>query len=177
MKIRLVTGEGDPGIWLSGILSYSESEYGFRFSAAAPTDLQRLRGDSGSASLSIQTLQIEIGVATGCLLYPRGYFPCPNWVQADLVTPAFKRGVLQSFPDRPFERGIATDIRCDGQWISTFDRELGWLRVADDGYRGKLQFIEFASDCVAGIDNDRIRELWLHPEWDRSEGSAIAEDS
>jgi hypothetical protein len=155
---------------LTGLLTYLE-EFGFVFEPAAPVDLQLLAGGAGVASLSLGTLQIAIGVETGYLLYPWGYFPHMNWVESSLHPPDSDRSVLraEADEDRPFARGVSFDLPCDGEWIAEYDPHTGWLRISDNGHHDKSRShpVEFATSSIASVSEGRIRELWLQPEWER----------
>lgn len=152
---------------LSGQLVYLESEYGFKFEVDAPMDLQVLAGDQGIGSLSLGTLQIAVGVETGNLLYPWGYHPHVSWLEAKLQPPVGRRCLLQvvSNSTRPLASGVAEKVLAAGKWISECDKDAGWLRVADDVNTESLEFVEFASGCIAGVARGQLNELWFHFEW------------
>lgn len=57
---------------LLGRLVYRELEYSLDFVEYSVDDLDELSGDGGRTSLTVHTLQIEIGISTGGLLYPWG---------------------------------------------------------------------------------------------------------
>jgi hypothetical protein len=60
---------------LQGELFYNRSEQSFDFVSMSRSGVRRRMGDLGPTSVLIGTLQIEIGVETGTLLYVWGYHP------------------------------------------------------------------------------------------------------
>src|SRR5438067_1407980 len=76
MKLGVDVDGGPP---LGGVLFYSKREYSFRFVPASPDQLTERVGERGVTSLSVGTLQIEVGIEHKRALYVWGLHPYTRW--------------------------------------------------------------------------------------------------
>jgi hypothetical protein len=72
---------------LDGVLRYIDAEHSFSFDVGSPAELLDRSGPAGVTSLSIGTLQVEVGVATGQVCLSGGFThggvgrKCPSGVR------------------------------------------------------------------------------------------------
>jgi hypothetical protein len=126
-SLPLASATGDS---LDGILRYDENEHSFSFTPASPVDLSEQVGADGLTSLSIGTLQVELGVATRIALFVWGLHPRASWQAAVLPSPNALPGVVRvGLPDslRP---GETISIAGVGRWSTLHDERSDWVRVA-----------------------------------------------
>lgn len=153
---------------LEGQLTYKVREYGFVFEVIpeALRDLQRLAGQSGTASLSIGTLTIEIGIETKKALYASGYHPHTAWTWGRLPPISALPGFITL--DVPWELipGVGYEIVEVGQRDTTYDPASGWVCVGDSEVHSADQIMEFSRSTVAVVRNGSLVSLWLQPTWE-----------
>lgn len=158
MKIRR-----EPGLPLSGRLTYLESEYSFVFDVADRSDLVEYAGESGFTSITIGTLQIEIGIESRRALYVWGYHPKLSWVQALLEPPIVERQAVLLASDKPtLQVGVSIAVAPVGAWRTTHDRSNGWVRVAPDDVSDDW-LTEIAEGTVLGCLHGDLHSVWLLP--------------
>ncbi|MEU7153980.1 hypothetical protein AB0B79_41475 [Streptomyces sp. NPDC039022] len=157
------------GTALSGRLLYSESEYSFRYIVADRADMTGRVGPDGVASLSIGTLQVEVGATTRQLLFVWGLHPRQNWITSPLGTPDARPGRLTVGPrEGEFVAGEARDLDPGTSWTAAwptrFDPGSGWLRMSQDESADD-DLTQIADGIVVGRLAGSLRSLWLHPEF------------
>ncbi|OKH98855.1 hypothetical protein A6A06_24855 [Streptomyces sp. CB02923] len=157
------------GTALAGRLLYSESEYSFRYAVADRTDMTGRVGPDGVASLSIGTLQIEVGVATRQLLFVWGLHPRQKWQTSPLTPPDAGPGRLTVAPQEGgFTAGEARALDPGMSWLDAwptwFDPDSGWVRTAADESPDD-DLTQIADGVVAGRIAERLHSLWLKPEF------------
>lgn len=64
MKMRSIDGSPIPGV-----LVYSERDYAFRYMARMSSDALEAVGHEGATSITLGTLQMEVAVETGRVLF------------------------------------------------------------------------------------------------------------
>ncbi|MFI2238383.1 hypothetical protein [Streptomyces chrestomyceticus] len=159
----------ESGTALSGRLVYAESEYSFRYDVADRADMTGRVGPEGVASLSIGTLQVEVGVATRQLLFVWGLHPRQNWTTTPLGTPDARPGRLTADPSEgEFMAGEARDLIPGAGWTAAwptrFDPDTGWLRMSQDESADD-DLTQIADGIVAGRRAGGLHSLWLKPEF------------
>jgi hypothetical protein len=159
MLVELTIHEGDP---LGGILIYTESEFSFRFNVGSPIDLLDRTGSEGMTSFSIGTLQIEVGVETGVLLFVWGLHPRSKWQIGTLENPITQSGVVRVSRTARLKRGVAIGIANIDGWSTVSDPKTGWIRVAGDD-RLDMKQVLIATDVVIGIFDGLLNSIWLRP--------------
>ncbi|GGL06731.1 hypothetical protein Sme01_67050 [Sphaerisporangium melleum] len=146
---------------IEGVLTYVEHEYGFSFEPGSPADLARAVGGEGVTSVTIGTLQIEVGVSSRRALYVWGYHPRSLWEEVSLSPPAAKPGAVILDPDEPFEMGVSEALAAVGEWPTAYDPACGWLRIAPDGADDERT--EVATGVVLGRRGRELHSVWLQP--------------
>jgi hypothetical protein len=148
---------------LEGILRYVGIEHSFAFDVASHTDLQMRSGTAGVTSLGIGTLQIEVAVETGTVLFAWGLHPRARWKIHSIGQPTPAATGARVEASRPLQRGVALAIAPVGSWTTSFDDTTGWVRVAKDEHSVSEQEVLVASGIVLGLTNRKLDSLWLQP--------------
>lgn len=159
MTVEVRISPGEP---LAGQLLYRVSEYSFMFQVADHAEAHRRAGSEGVTSLVADTLQLEVGVETGQLLFAWGYLPASSWSRVVLERPRFVPGVLELKALDDLEPGASLSISRGADWKAEFDRSIGWLRVATLGAASDAA-VQIADGVVIGVREDEIAEIWLRP--------------
>ena len=151
------------GTRLDGILFYLESERSFDFETLAPMDLARMRGESGVCSIQVgASLQLEVGVETGLLLFAWGYCPYESWQKMALDAPTLEDGQVVVRTRHGLNRGVSHKVG-DDEWCFAWDPESTWFR-ASRGQLGEDRVIQFASGCSIGLNSrGTLSSVWLNP--------------
>lgn len=148
---------------LPGTLEYRSADHAFAFEpdidAAEWKEL--LAGER--SSLAIDTLQIEVSVPTGRMLYVWGYHPVERWSKATLNPPASGPGALKVQSSDAMIPGASLAIDNGSPWITSHDSRSGWICVRSPSREQVSDAVEFASDSIAEVAGARLVALWLHP--------------
>jgi hypothetical protein len=148
---------------LEGSLVYDEPEYSFRFTPGSPLDLAERAGKLGLTSISIGTLQIEVGVATCTVLFAWGLHPHSRWLSHALDAPDPKVGIVRVNCPGGLQRGVSIGLAEVGAWTTLCDRHTGWIRVAIDSDLADEEQVLVATGIVLGLRQKSLVSVWLHP--------------
>ncbi|BDR54520.1 hypothetical protein KIMH_06310 [Bombiscardovia apis] len=149
---------------LLGKLVYRESEYSLDFIECSDDNLARLSGDGGRTSLTVHTLQIEIGINTGKLLYPWGLFPLIHAIDKPLTIPDSYYGELSvNTAKNKLISGVSIEFPDSENWELCKDPSSGWVFVGNPSITQYSCSIEFANNVIASIENDCIVAFWMRP--------------
>ena len=148
---------------LDGVLRYVDAEHSFTFDVASPADLQERSGSSGMTSLSIGTLQIEIGIETGLVLFVWGFHPRAAWKMQAVGQPDPVVTSARLDATVPLQRGVSVPIAAVGEWTTAFDEATGWLHIAKDLAQVSGQQLLVATGVALGVTDGRLDSLWLQP--------------
>jgi hypothetical protein len=161
MEITLTRALGDA---LEGSLEFDEMEHSFRFTPASPMDLaERVDGD-GLTSLLIGTLQVEVAVATGTLLFVWGLHPRASWSERSIGSPTAASGLVRVARREILASGVSLGIADVGVWSTSFDAETGWVRASATDEPDDTQVL-IATDTVLGLRGRHLNSIWLCPEF------------
>jgi hypothetical protein len=150
---------------LAGTLAYDRSEHSFSFTVLSPAELTDRVGDRGLTSLLINTLQIEIGVASAICLFVWGYHPQAPWKRGTLSHPTAARpGVIRASADEAWQAGVSESISYTADWITTYDRHTSWICVGNPSFRASGEYIEFATNSIVHLSNSLLQAIWLRPQ-------------
>jgi hypothetical protein len=159
MDLDFTVDVGDP---LSGSLFYEDRAHSFRFVPGSPQELEERSGRRGLTSLSVGTLQIEVGVETRLALFVWGLAPKARWKTGGLDGPKPQPGIVHVTPSRAFSRGVSISVAEVGHWDSLFDETTGWLRVSAEELSDTHQIL-IATDTVLGLRDKSLTSVWLQP--------------
>ena len=148
---------------LQGDLFYNRAEHSFDFEPVSRSGVRRRMGDLGPTSVLIGTLQIEIGVETGTLLYVWGYHPQPAWKHARLSSPTAQPGMVSISLEEAPEPGVSIGLVEINEWATAYDPNNGWICIGDPAPSESAQWVEFATNTIAAIGDSQLRALWLRP--------------
>ena len=151
-----------PAASLPGELVYSRSEYGFRFRTSGAKGLLAGEDNEGFASVSVDTLQIEVSVQTGRALYVWGYEPHTGWRGEKVNTPEAQPGLVILQPGEPFEDGVSVSIPAQ-HWDRRFDESTGWFVASPHDGDDAQWHVEIANGIVLGGSTEGIRSIYLRP--------------
>jgi hypothetical protein len=147
---------------LEGTLRYLNDEQSFAFDVASPDDLLANLGSDEMTSVSVGTLQIEVSVPTGIVLFVWGFHPRATWREARLATPRAVPGSLRIDAGHDLRRGVSLRLAPPGAWATCFDDTTGWVRIAESE-AGRGYYVEVARGVVLGLANGELESLWLQP--------------
>jgi hypothetical protein len=147
---------------IGGILYYTESEYSFRFASSSPADLAIDAGSKGTTSIAIGTFQIEVGVETRRALFGWGLHPCAKWLNARLNPPKAREGHILIDAAYTLKPGVTLEVAPAGAWSTTYDPELGWIRLAADDHHDD-ETIEIATSTLLGVLDNQLHSIWVNP--------------
>jgi hypothetical protein len=147
---------------LNGVLRFIENEHAFGFDVAEPVDLAERAGPSGVTSLAVGTLQVEVGVATGLVLFVWGLHPRTHWKVEPVGAPRTRLGAVR-VADAKLRRGISLQVAEVGAWMTSFDPETEWVRVAEPGRDARETVTVVATDTGLGVHDGSLTSIWLRP--------------
>ncbi|WP_239353055.1 hypothetical protein [Snodgrassella communis] len=149
---------------LSGKLIYRKSEYSLDFIEYFDDGLAKLSRNGGSTSLTVHTLQIEIDINTGKLLYPWGLFPLMHIIDKSLSIPESHYGELFVKAEKnKFISGVSIEFPDSENWAIFKDPLSGWIFVGNPSITQYACSIEFASNVIASIEKGYIVAFWMKP--------------
>lgn len=151
-----------PGGPLKGRLTYVRDEHSFRFDVDFSADLLERAGGSELASVSIGTLQIEVGVATRRALFAWGLHPRSRWLEAEIPSPRWLEGAAILGPATEYSAGASVKLSDVGEWGTAYDADTGWVRVSADP-AAEDEIVEIASGVLLGSRGNELSSVWLRP--------------
>lgn len=152
----------DKGV-LRGRVIYSRGDYAFDFKASSPAESEVLKGQHGSGSLTIDTLQIEVSVEHARLLYVWGCHPKVAWRRSSLPQPTVARRACAVVGDVKLEAGVGIAIDRERRWVTEHDSSSGWVWCHAPEGRASKGLIEFADNTLAEIKDGALLAIWLRP--------------
>lgn len=148
---------------LPGALEYRRADHAFAFEPECDATAWKEIGAGKRTSLAIDTLQIEVAIPTGRLLYVWGYHPVEGWREDVLRPPASQPGRLHVESSEVMIPGVSVAMNDELPWITSYDPSCGWICVRDPKGGNASEVVEFASDTLAEVAGNRLIALWLHP--------------
>jgi hypothetical protein len=145
---------------LAGQLLYRHAEYSIDF-VPSSNELTARVGSSGTGSISIGTLQLEVSIDTGEILFPWGLLPHTRWIDRPMAVPNALPGRLFLSDISVLVPGGAVDLPGGGTWQTHFDSESGWLYTSGDDTADVV--VKFAANSGASIASEQLTGLWLKP--------------
>ena len=151
----------NPGDAIEGRLSYIRSEHSFMYQVADRSGLAVETGDQGVTSLVIDTLQLEVGVEHGRLLFAWGYHPMGGWSKAELTEPECASGQVSVRSEEPLLPGVSVPVSGDA-WVTQFDPASQLVRVSP-AVGASDRCVRIAQGVALGLTGSRLTEVWLRP--------------
>ncbi|RYL87037.1 hypothetical protein [Sporolactobacillus sp. THM19-2] len=137
-----------------GVLTYLEENHEFDSNPKINSDITLLVGyiNIGFDSETKKATQIW------------GFHHNFNWINKKLNQPLFSRGEIKL--DIEIAPGDSKKVKEATNWHTFYDSANGWIKFGNDLDTSKTHNIEFFTNTVMSIDNDRrIAALWLKPEF------------
>jgi len=151
---------------LQGELVYRAYEHSFDFKVKSSSDLTERIGNKGTTSLLIGTLQIEVGIEVGAALFVWGlHSHFSQWRRDHLSAVPAKRGGIRVLFDEEPTIGISQGLADVGEWHTAFDPNTGWICISSNQSDSAERYIEFAENTIAGVSNEKLVSVRLHPTW------------
>lgn len=141
---------------------FSEREHSFRFEPGSVVDLEDRTGTAGATSASVGTLQIELDVESGRVLFVWGLHPRTLWVNGPVLPGRVRAGQVRVAHGAGLVRGVSVEIAPVGGWRTRFDPSTGWIRVAADEDRDADEVL-VATGTVLGLTSGRLTSVYLQP--------------
>ena len=114
-------------------------------------------------SLSVGTLQIEVGVESGLVLFVWGLHPTTSWKRESVGPPKPPLAGLRVESDESLRRGVSLSLAAVGAWETNFDEESGWVRIARDPTCASAVEVAVATGVVLGVTDGHLDSVWLQP--------------
>lgn len=113
-------------------------------------------------AVGINDLELMIDEEELIIVFATGYCPHPSWQPAKLRPPRAIRAVLLAEADTALLPGRTVGLTArDQRWPVFVDVENGWVCLGPPDRAGRA--IEFASGCVAVLEEGALVSVWLHP--------------
>ncbi|MFA5891480.1 MAG: hypothetical protein WDA27_11125 [Actinomycetota bacterium] len=156
MSVTLGPVAGRP---TEGTPFYSISDHAFNF------DLKEIpegAGHQGHVALLLNTLGIEVAIASSRCLYVSGYCPAMGWTMTRLAPPAASFGALSASSESRLVSGTGMPVD-SGPWIERFDPSTGWFCSGREETEVSTVAVEFATDTQVVLHQGRLLEVWIRP--------------
>lgn len=160
----MISFQAVSGTPLAGVLRYSRSDMGFSFESASLPDLARRAGSQGMSSLAIDTLQLELGVETGQVLYAWGYCPESSWLPAVLEPPAHSGARIMATVAPPLEESVSVSLS-RSPWKIQVDRDSEWIMISPSLVIEE-RVVKVADGILLGLAGARLNSIWLCPRFE-----------
>ncbi len=141
-----------------GVLVYDSGEYSFRFERSELGVTEQ-----GVTSLSIGTLQVEVDVATGQVLFVWGLHPHTRWREGRARPERVVDGGVAVRVDQELVSGISVTLVEVGEWVTTCDSASGWVHVHPLGWSDDGLQVRIADGTVLGLKEGELSSVWLKP--------------
>ena len=144
---------------LLGALEYRTADHAFDFTPERAGDLLARAGPDGTASLALGTIQLEIGVATGLVLFAWGYAPRTTWKREALPTPLLAHGTVCLDSSMELQASTAVDLPDAYAWTTTYDSGTNWVFV---GIRPEVSSVfQIATGIGLVVRDESLEGIWL----------------
>jgi hypothetical protein len=137
---------------IKGKLLYIKDEYSFDFEPNL----------SANFSLLIGYLNITFDNTTNLVRQIWGCHPDTNWENKTLEVPPYLKGGL-CVMDEDIDAGSNIRLIEAGEWKTYFDKHQGWICIGTHIYSNNMEAVEFATNCIIVLENQKIISLWLKP--------------
>ncbi|WP_183032706.1 hypothetical protein [Cupriavidus sp. UME77] len=151
------------GSKLSGQLVYYRADYSIDF-IPEEKDIKSKVGDVGTGCISIGTLQLELSILTGEVLFPWGLFPATRWEEVTLKTPIFEGGRIFLMDPSILVCGGGVDLIGFGDWKTYFDSLSGWIYTGTEEPAEIV--IGFGENVGASLSGEKLIGLWMKPSFE-----------
>lgn len=160
--MEFLASEGNP---LEGTLKNVTADHGFDFEVRDRAVSSERGGRAGETSLTVDTLQLAVGIESGVIQYVWGYWDMRAWPEKELdpvdVTPGIVT-VHTNGEREGLEPGISVPLPGGKEWFTEYDEEMGLVRVARD-QRGGDRHVLIATGVILTLAGSELTKVWLQP--------------
>lgn len=150
---------------LCGRMVYRESEYSIDFIDYSREEVALRGGSQGFCSLTVGTLQIEVGVETGRLLYPWGLCPLVNCESIHMSMKSIGCGGLYvDTKSLGMISGVAVEVPGSSLWRMFKDIATEWICIGDYDMGEKVRLVQFSKSAMISLRDETAIAVWLRPE-------------
>lgn len=104
---------------------------------------------------------LDVDLNTNKVVHISGLNPKSNWKSGVIHPPKAKLGVLKIESSENLISGIG--ITYAENWVTTYDRRSGWLQIGNYNIINKFEFVNFANNTIAVIDNNDLKSILVKP--------------
>lgn len=150
---------------LAGRLIYRSSEYSVDFIDCSREEVALSAGAKGCCSLAVGTLQIEVGVETGRLLYPWGLCNLAHLESKCIPIKTIERaGIYIDSGGVELAVGAAVELPGSICWRMFKDVATGWICIGNFDMSAKVRLIQFATNAMISLCGEAVIAVWIKPE-------------
>lgn len=149
-----------PSPHLEGTPRYVMEDHAFDFT---PRDAIGPRAPGGRTSFVVDTLQLEVDIESSTCLYLWGYCPRGRWTKSTLMAPASRSGLLKVVSSTRLQPGVSVGLEGMVEPKMRFDPISGWFCIGRSDVGRECRSVEFASGCLAVVEDQVLRSLWIRP--------------
>lgn len=142
-------------IVFNGQAQYIKDEYSFFYAPWNNVDFSVLIGQGYNS--------LDVKLKTGRVLQVTGLNPNYNWIEKELVTPVFQRGILTVSFDEKCQEGAG--VQYANNWRTYYNYKTGWVCIGNPNCSIESKAVEFAQNTVAVIDNGQLSSIWIKPQF------------
>lgn len=147
----------EKGLPMEGTLWYVKDDYSFAF---CPTDTSYWKSnDTPSTSfLLLKTLQIEVIIDGGRMLFAWGYSPMQSWLNGNVEVPNYVPGWVIVHSQEPLLSGVGIGYGETEEWETVYDSNSGWVQVRRKNETAGTpdQQIEIANGIVIALKKSQL---------------------
>jgi hypothetical protein len=155
--MRILVRPNEPHV--AGTPVYRKGEHSFDFLPAHPERLARAE----RTSIVIGTLQIEVAIPGGLLLFVWGYNPSATWQRGVVPDRTAAVAALGVESEEPLVRGVSVRVGSSPAWITRYDPRNDWVGVVQMESEAE-EYFEFATGTIAGLNHEgKLVELLIKP--------------
>ena len=114
-------------------------------------------------SLSVGTLQVEVGIESGLVLFAWGLHPKTKWKHESIGQPRPSLAGIRVESAQPLRRGVSLTLAGVGDWDTSYDDKSGWVRIARDPTHASALEAAVATGVVLGVTGGELDSIWLQP--------------
>lgn len=149
---------------LKGELVYRPNEYSFDFKVESESELARRAGSKGTISIVVGTLQLEVGIETGTVLFLWGLHEhSVRWRRDRLPSISSEKSCVKVRFEQEPTVGVSQGLAEVGEWNTTYDVQSGWICVSGEERDSAQRYVEFAEGTIVGLIDEKLVSVWLHP--------------
>ncbi|HET7176632.1 MAG TPA: hypothetical protein VFK21_11570 [Gammaproteobacteria bacterium] len=130
---------------VKGILAYRKEEHSLSFELSS--DQKDLIGFQGRTSLTFQTLQAEVDIASKRLLYLWGYFPIVNAISGD-ISELDSQNASVTVQDVVLRPGVSIEFLSARKWKKVFDRNMKFIYFGPEELAFGETRIQICNDAI-----------------------------